>query len=51
MARINMVEAINMALRQEMMRDADVVILGEDVGADGGVFRVTEGLLHEFGLG
>ncbi|MFZ3072985.1 MAG: alpha-ketoacid dehydrogenase subunit beta [Thermodesulfobacteriota bacterium] len=49
MARINMVEAINMALRQEMTRDADVVVLGEDVGADGGVFRVTEGLLQEFG--
>src|SRR3970040_2021650 len=49
MARINMVEAINMALRQEMTRDKGVVILGEDVGADGGVFRVTEGLLQEFG--
>jgi len=49
MARINMVEAINMALRQEMTRDKDVIVLGEDVGADGGVFRVTEGLLHEFG--
>src|SRR3990172_3896429 len=49
MARINMVEAINMALRQEMTRDKDVIVLGEDVGADGGVFRITEGLLSEFG--
>jgi pyruvate dehydrogenase E1 component beta subunit len=44
-----MVQAINLALREEMRRDKDVVILGEDVGRDGGVFRVTEGLLEEFG--
>jgi pyruvate dehydrogenase E1 component beta subunit len=49
MAVVNMVQAINMALRQEMRKDPSVIVLGEDVGADGGVFRVTEGLLKEFG--
>ena len=45
----NMVQALNQALEQEMLRDDRVVILGEDVGVDGGVFRVTEGLLQTFG--
>lgn len=49
MAHINMVQAINLALRQEMERDGRIVILGEDVGRDGGVFRVTEGLQERFG--
>ncbi|HEX9023237.1 MAG TPA: alpha-ketoacid dehydrogenase subunit beta [Geobacteraceae bacterium] len=49
MARMNMVQAVNLALRQEMEQDDRVVILGEDVGRDGGVFRVTEGLLERFG--
>ena len=49
MAKINIVQAINQALNEEMARDKDVVILGEDVGKDGGVFRVTEGLLEKFG--
>jgi len=44
-----MVEAINHALFQEMGRDESVVVLGEDVGVDGGVFRVTDGLLDEYG--
>jgi 2-oxoisovalerate dehydrogenase E1 component beta subunit len=44
-----MVQAINDALRLEMRRDARVVILGEDVGKVGGVFRVTAGLFDEFG--
>jgi 2-oxoisovalerate dehydrogenase E1 component beta subunit len=44
-----MVQAINDALRLEMRRDARVVILGEDVGKVGGVFRVTQGLFDEFG--
>jgi 2-oxoisovalerate dehydrogenase E1 component beta subunit len=44
-----MVEAINDALRFEMQRDGRVVILGEDVGTVGGVFRVTAGLFDEFG--
>ncbi len=45
----NMVQALNQALEQEMLHDDRVVILGEDVGVDGGVFRVTEGLLQTFG--
>ena len=47
--KLNLVEAINLGLRQEMERDSNVVILGEDVGIDGGVFRVTDGLLKQFG--
>jgi pyruvate dehydrogenase E1 component beta subunit len=49
MPKLNMVQAINLALKEEMGRDGDVVVLGEDVGRDGGVFRVTEGLLDQFG--
>lgn len=49
MANLNMVQAINLALRQEMERDGRIVVLGEDVGRDGGVFRVTEGLQEQFG--
>jgi len=45
----NMVQALNQALSQEMERDPRVVILGEDIGVDGGGFRVTEGLLQKFG--
>ncbi len=44
-----MVQAINLTLRQEMAQDSKVIILGQDVGVNGGVFRVTEGLLEEFG--
>lgn len=47
--RLNLVGAVNLALWQEMERDPRVVILGEDVGVDGGVFRVTEGLFERFG--
>jgi pyruvate dehydrogenase E1 component beta subunit len=46
---MNMVEALNSALQEEMARDAAVVVLGEDVGVDGGVFRVTDGLIGRFG--
>lgn len=46
---LNMVHALNQAMAQEMEREERVVILGEDVGVDGGVFRVTEGLLQKFG--
>ena len=49
MAQLNMVQAINQALGQQMARDDRVLLLGEDVGRDGGVFRVTEGLLERFG--
>jgi pyruvate dehydrogenase E1 component beta subunit len=47
--KLTMVQAINLALLQEMERDDDVVVLGEDIGLDGGVFRVTDGLLAKFG--
>ncbi|MBM4360782.1 MAG: alpha-ketoacid dehydrogenase subunit beta [Deltaproteobacteria bacterium] len=49
MTQMNLVQAINEALRFEMKRDERVVILGEDVGKVGGVFRVTAGLFDEFG--
>jgi pyruvate dehydrogenase E1 component beta subunit len=49
MPQLNMVQAINLALREEMTRDDRVVLLGEDVAADGGVFRISEGLLERFG--
>jgi len=44
-----LVQAINLALTQEMEADSRVIILGEDVGKNGGVFRVTEGLQQRFG--
>lgn len=46
---MTMVEALNLALKQEMARDKTVIVLGEDVGVDGGVFRVTDGLYRKFG--
>jgi pyruvate dehydrogenase E1 component beta subunit len=46
---MTMVQALNHAFHQEMGRDDSVVVLGEDVGVDGGVFRVTEGLLDKYG--
>jgi pyruvate dehydrogenase E1 component beta subunit len=46
---MNMVQAIGSALTEEMERDPSIVVLGEDVGVDGGVFRVTESLLEKFG--
>jgi pyruvate dehydrogenase E1 component beta subunit len=49
MAKLNMVQAINLALHEEMQKDPAVLVMGEDVGVDGGVFRVTEGLLDKFG--
>jgi pyruvate dehydrogenase E1 component beta subunit len=49
MAKRNMVEAINRGLMEEMERDPSVMVLGEDVGKEGGVFRVTEGLQTKFG--
>jgi pyruvate dehydrogenase E1 component beta subunit len=48
-AKLNMVKALNQALFQEMDRDGDVLVLGEDVGVDGGVFRVTDDLQRKFG--
>jgi len=49
MSQMNLVQAINNALSVEMKRDDRVVVLGEDVGKVGGVFRVTQGLYKEFG--
>jgi len=49
MPKMTMVQAINLALQQEMAADDSVIILGEDVGVDGGVFRVTDGLLEQYG--
>ncbi len=46
---MNVIQAVNDALRVEMRRDPRVVVLGEDVGAFGGVFRATAGLQQEFG--
>ena len=48
-AQKTIVQAINSALRDEMKKNGEVVILGEDVGKNGGVFRATEGLYSEFG--
>lgn len=49
MAQMNMVKSINQALREAMTEDENVILLGEDIGQDEGVFRVTEGLMKEFG--
>ena len=46
---MTMVQALNLALRQEMEKDDGVIVFGEDVGLDGGVFRVTDGLFQQFG--
>jgi pyruvate dehydrogenase E1 component beta subunit len=49
MPKLDLVAAINLALAQEMDRDPRVMLLGEDVGLNGGVFRVTDGLQKRFG--
>lgn len=49
MANITLLQAINQALKEEMRRDERVIVLGEDVGKNGGVFRATEGIFDEFG--
>lgn len=49
MPRLNVVEALNQALDQAMERDERIVLLGEDIGRDGGVFRVTDGLQKKYG--
>ncbi len=48
MAMMNMVQAINNALDLAMAEDGRVVLLGEDIGKDGGVFRVTDGLVDKY---
>ena len=47
--KMHMVSALNSALKNMMKEDESIVVLGEDVGVDGGVFRVTDGLITEFG--
>lgn len=49
MAKINMVESINKSLHRTMETDNTVIVMGEDVGVNGGVFRVTDGLYEKFG--
>lgn len=49
MPEMNLVEAINNALDSEMKQDDKIILLGEDVGEDGGVFRVTDGLAKKYG--
>jgi 2-oxoisovalerate dehydrogenase E1 component beta subunit len=49
MSEMNIVQAINRTLRDAMKEDPDVLVLGEDVGVNGGVFRATDGLIREFG--
>ena len=49
MAQITLVEAVNLALQRAMQDDEAVVVLGQDVGVDGGVFRATVGLLERSG--
>lgn len=49
MPKLNMVQALNQALHSEMQRDRDVVVLGQDIGLNGGVFRVTDKLIDAFG--
>lgn len=49
MAELTMVKALNLALTEMLREDPNILVMGEDVGQDEGVFRVTEGLLKEFG--
>ena len=51
MAEVNLLGAVNLALRRAMRDDDRVIVFGEDVGVDGGVFRATDGLLQAFGSG
>ncbi len=49
MSELSLVQAVNLALQRAMADDPSVIVLGEDVGVDGGVFRATDGLLRRFG--
>lgn len=49
MARLSMIEAINATFHEQMAKDDRIVVMGEDVGVDGGVFRATVGLIEKFG--
>ena len=49
MPPVTIIEAVNQALFEELRRDPDVFVMGEDIGKRGGVFRATQGLIEEFG--
>ncbi len=49
MTDLTIVQAVNLALDQEMARDENVILLGEDIGVNGGVFRATVGLIEKYG--
>ena len=49
MSELTLAGALNRALRAELAQDPKVLVMGEDVGRLGGVFRITEGLVDEFG--
>ena len=49
MAQMTMVQAVNHAIKTQLQNDENVLLFGEDVGVNGGVFRATEGLQKEFG--
>src|SRR5919201_3102341 len=49
MTELSLVESVRQALLEEMQSDSSVIVLGEDVGVHGGVFRATDGLIKEFG--
>ncbi len=49
MPEVTLVDAVNMALAKALETDEEVVLLGEDVGVNGGVFRATDGLQQRFG--
>ena len=49
MTKMTMVQSLNLALKQEMRQDDTIILLGEDIGSDGGVFRITDKLIDTFG--
>jgi len=49
MGKIRLIEAVRQGLREELAADSSVFLIGQDIGVNGGVFRVTDGLLDEFG--
>ena len=49
MAELTIVEAVRLALDKEMEKNHDMILIGEDIGDDGGVFRVTDGLKKKYG--
>ena len=51
MGEMRLIEAVRQGLREELAADSSVFLIGQDIGVNGGVFRVTDGLLDEFGPG